>query len=84
MIFDLIYSEKFLKQIKKLPLDIQKRIVLALERCRIRPYTHFVRLVSNPYYKLRVGDYRVIANIVQNKLVIYILEIGHRKNIYKK
>ncbi len=34
-------------------------------------------------WKLRIGKYRVIYKIVEDKLLIFILDIGHRKNIYK-
>ncbi|MEM4258797.1 MAG: type II toxin-antitoxin system RelE/ParE family toxin [Candidatus Thermoplasmatota archaeon] len=40
------------------------------------------KLVGDPGYKLRVGDYRVILEIEKEKLVILVLIIGHRKNIY--
>ncbi|MEF9988396.1 MAG: type II toxin-antitoxin system RelE/ParE family toxin, partial [Christensenella sp.] len=34
-------------------------------------------------WRYRVGDYRIIVNIEDEKLVILLLEIGHRKEIYK-
>ena len=34
-------------------------------------------------WRYRVGDYRIIANIEDEKLIILLLEIGHRKEIYK-
>jgi len=81
--YTLIYAEEFFKQIKKLNKDTQKRIISVLERIRIRPYPHLKKLVGSPYFRLRVGDYRVILDIKKNKLIIYVLEVGHRKNIYK-
>ena len=33
-------------------------------------------------WRYRVGDYRLICEIRENELVILVLEIGHRKNIY--
>ena len=47
------------------------------------PFRYFEKLVTKDYYKLRVGDYRVIADIDKNKVKILVLFIGHRKNIYK-
>lgn len=82
--YALIYSPKFVKQLKKLTKVMQKRIIFSLERCRIRPYVYLKRLVGPPYFRLRVGDYRVILDVVDDKLVIYVLELGHRKNIYKQ
>lgn len=58
--YSIIFSKKAEEQLFKLPEELQKRIVNHLERIRIRPY-HFVeKLVNTPYFKLRVGDYRLI------------------------
>jgi len=82
--YSLEYSETFRKQIKKLPKDLQKRVVNVLERIRILPYNYVKKLVGNPYFSLRAGDYRIILDIKQDKLIILVIEIGHRKKIYKK
>ena len=37
-----------------------------------------------PFYSLRLGDYRVILNIVDNVMVIHVIEVGHRNKIYRK
>lgn len=82
--YELIYSLSALKQLEKIEKDIQKRIISALERLRIRPEAHGIKkLVGIPGYRFRVGDYRVILDIDNNKLIILILKIGHRKNIYE-
>lgn len=80
--YELLYTETVLRQLKKFPKDIQERIIQTLERCRIRPH-HFVKkLVGCPYFRLRAGDYRIIVDIRQDKLQVMVLEIGHRMNIY--
>jgi len=84
MTFELTYSQKAHEQLKKLEEENRTRILSVLERIRIRPYSHITKLVGSPYFRLRVGDYRVILDIRENKLIILVLEIGHRKNIYKK
>jgi mRNA interferase RelE/StbE len=81
---ELIFTSKFLSQLKKLETDLQRRIISTLERAQIRPERHFERLVAEKSYKLRVGNYRVIADIDNKNLIILVLEIGHRRNIYKK
>lgn len=82
--FDIEFSKTAFKQLSKLEKDIQSRIISVLERIRIRPYPHVKRLVGSPYFRLRAGDYRVILDIQKNKLVIFVIEVGHRKNIYRK
>jgi len=77
------FSKKAKKQLDKLPKGIQIRIVLILDRIKIRPF-HFVkRKQGTPHFILRVGEYRVILDIKSKKLIILVLEVGPRKGIYK-
>ena len=84
MSYEIVFTDTSRKQLKKLEEDTQERIVKALERIRIRPEVHVKKLVGDPGYRLRVGEYRVIIDIYKDKLVILVIKIGHRKNIYKK
>ena len=38
---------------------------------------------NNPFHKIRVGDYRIVYEIQDDVLLIMIVKIGHRKDIYK-
>lgn len=81
--YEIILHEIAKKQLSKLPAQIQDRILKTLERIRIRPYSFVKSLSGSPNFRLRVGDYRVILKIKNNQLIILVLELGHRKNIYK-
>ncbi|MBS3086329.1 type II toxin-antitoxin system RelE/ParE family toxin [Candidatus Pacearchaeota archaeon] len=81
--YDIQFTKSAQREFDNLPLDIQERISAALDRSRIRPHSYFERLVGDKSYKLRVGNYRVIADIFHDKLLILIIKTGHRKNIYK-
>jgi len=81
MTYDILFSDKSLKQLKKFEKEVQDRIIKALERIRIRPELHVTKLIGDPGYRLRVGDYRVILDIDKGKLLILVLKIGHRKGI---
>lgn len=83
MVYVLIFSDTFRRQFSKLEKILQQRIISALERIRIRPEAFVKKLVGEPYYRLRVGNYRVILDIQKDKMIIFVVEIGHRKNIYK-
>ncbi|NOQ41547.1 MAG: type II toxin-antitoxin system mRNA interferase toxin, RelE/StbE family [Desulfuromusa sp.] len=39
---------------------------------------------NNPFHKIRSGDYRIIYEIHNDRLVILVVKIGHRKDVYKK
>jgi len=38
---------------------------------------------DNPFHKIRSGDYRIIYEIYENRLVVLVVKIGHRKDVYK-
>ena len=82
--YELILTSKAKRQLSKLDKNIQDRIGSVFERVRIRPWTYFRRLVGENVYSLRVGEYRVIADVDKNKLIILVIKIGHRKNVYDK
>lgn len=81
--YEVEFSKTAKKQLDKLPKNIKPRIISALERSRIRPYPHVKKLVKYPFFVLRVGNYRVILDIKEHKLVIFVIKIGHRKRVYK-
>lgn len=81
--YSLIYTGTAKKQLKKLNRETKERIITVLERCRIRPYAHVARIVGDKSYRLRVGKYRMIIDILDNKLIILVLKIDHRKRVYK-
>jgi len=80
--FELIYSGAALKMLKELDVDAQDRILKSLERIRIKPVRYLKKLVSSPYYRLRVGDYQVIIRLKDKELQILVVRVGHRKNVY--
>ena len=82
--YEIIFSNKAKKQLLKLEKNIQKKIIIVLERIRIRPEAYITKLVGDPGYKLRVGDYRIIMDIDNNNLLILVIKVGHRKEIYKR
>ncbi len=81
--FEIEFSESAEKQLYKLEKQIQIRIVSTLDRIRVRPYPFVKKLVGSPYFRLRVGDYRVILDIKEDRLLIYVIELGHRSHIYE-
>lgn len=81
--YDIEFSKIAEKQFYKLEKNIQLRIISTLKRIKIRPFNHVIKLVGSPYFRLRVGNYRVILDIKEDRLIILILEVGHRRSIYK-
>ena len=77
------FSQTAENQFYKLEKYMQERIILVLERIKLRPF-HFVKKKQGtPYFILRIGDYRAIVNIKKEESIIFVIDIGHRKNIYE-
>ncbi len=81
--FRIEFSDEAVYQLKKLDNKTASRILEKIEETKKNPLHYFKRLRGREEYKLRVGDYRIIANIMQNDKIIFIRSVGHRKNIYK-
>jgi mRNA interferase RelE/StbE len=79
-----IYDEEALQNLEKLEKKIRKRIFEKITSTKENPFHYFERLTGRGEFKLRAGDYRIIADIDENTKKISILFIDHRKNIYKK
>ena len=80
----LIFDDEAIKFLEKLPKKISKRIFNKIQDAKENPHRYFIKLTNRPEYKLRVGDYRVIADIDDSKITIYIIHIGKRSKIYNK
>lgn len=76
------YSKNSYKYLKRLLKRDQTHILSVIERSRIRPESHFERLVGDKVYKLRAGKYRIIADINKGELLILVIKIGNRKSTY--
>lgn len=77
------FTKRSKAQLDKLPEQLKIRITSALDRIKINPFRSIKRKQGTPYFILRVGMYRAILDIKNNKLIILVLEIGPRGRIYK-
>lgn len=82
MTWTIIISEHAEKQLNKIPQVIGDRIALKLKDVQEEPFTYISRMVNSPNYKLRVGAYRVIMQVINDKLIIHIVEIVKRDRAY--
>jgi len=74
-------SEKFLK---KLPKKHSEIILTKLYSIRYEPFHYIVRLKGTQLWKLRIGSYRAELEIIIKGHTIFVVRIGHRRNIYKQ
>ena len=71
------------KEISKLPKVAVQRIVNKIQTLSDDPRPNGCKKLSgDEKYRIRIGVYRVLYSIMDEKLVIYIVKVGHRKEIY--
>ena len=85
MAWTVIFTVKAERDLGKLPDDIAKRIILKIEEiAKDDPYQKLDKMTNSPYYKFRVGVYRGIVNIVNDKMILLLVKVKHLSNVYKK
>ena len=84
MKYRLTYTERAIKDIRKLELKIKERIGKTLLRYAGDPLKHAEKLTESRLgeYRFRIGDYRAIFDLEDDEIVI--LRVGHRRDIYKR
>lgn len=82
MKFAVQLSERAAKDLARLPREIQRQVVRKLEDAAADPIRFFRRLSRVRGQRLRVGDYRVLAEIVVAERLSRVAHIGHRQNVY--
>ena len=89
MIYEVRYDELALKQLKKMDRATKELIISYIEKNLVgtkNPRLKGKPLVRNlaDLWRYRVENYRIIAEINDNEITIFILEVEHRSKIYKK
>ena len=82
--YEVIFDEEAIDFLKALPKEIKERVFKKIISSKENPLHFFERLAGRGEYKLRIGDYRVIAEIDSGQKKIQIVFVGHRKNVYDK
>lgn len=81
--YKIIIKKKAKKFIDKLPKNDKIRIVKAIE---VLPNGEDVKKLKghNDLFRLRVGDYRIIYTVDNGELIVYVIDVGNRGEIYNK
>jgi mRNA interferase RelE/StbE len=75
----------FARQFRQLPPAVQRRWRPRLDALAQEPRSQGVEKLrgAEDLYRLRVGDYRVIYQIQDDVLVLVLLHVGHRRDVYR-
>jgi mRNA interferase RelE/StbE len=84
MKFDLVYTQRAVRDVRNLEPSAKLRIGKTLLRFREDPLKYAEKITDAKLgsYRFRIGDYRVIFDLEGEDIVI--LRIGHRRDIYRR
>lgn len=85
-LFTVEWKRSAVKELKRLPKDAVARILAAVEGLRSDPFPAGSRKLAGAEdaRRIREGSYRVIYSVVASRLVIEVIRVGHRKDVYGK
>lgn len=73
------------QQFRKLPTQLQARLKPHIDALAQNPRPPGVeKLTGEDAYRFRVGDYRVLYEVHDKKLLVLVVKIGHRREVYRK
>lgn len=79
-----VLSKKAQKQLDKLSDNIAKPIIEAITNLETDPRpVGYKKLKGRDSYRIRAGNYRIIYDIFDTELIVDIIAVGHRKDIYE-
>jgi mRNA interferase RelE/StbE len=82
--YQVVIERQAQKQLAKISPPYYQSIVAALQNLATNPRPQgYKKLKGRPGFRIRVADYRIIYQINDQVLTIFIIVIGHRKDIYE-
>lgn len=77
-------KESAVKELDSIPRKDLKKIVQKIRSLSNNPRPNgCVKLSGREHYRIRQGDYRILYSIENEILVVYVIKIGHRKEVYR-
>jgi mRNA interferase RelE/StbE len=83
--YNVVTTKSFDNTLAKLPVNWQRRIVAKIKEVAADPWApnnNLKKLQGRDGYRLRIGDWRVIYELHDDRLVMLVLEVGPRGGIY--
>jgi mRNA interferase RelE/StbE len=83
MTYEILILRRAQKELGQLPSREYERVKNSIFALGITPRPHgCLKLTGRPGWRIRVGDYRVVYEIDDQKLMVTVLDVGNRRDIY--
>jgi len=81
--YRILLSKTAQRQLNKLDDNLVDKLIAVINNLADNPRPNgYIKLRGRPAYRIRLGNYRIIYEIFDNRLIINIIALGHRKDIY--
>ncbi len=85
MSYQLDYTPAARRSIERLDRQLQQRILERIASLSRNPRpSGSVKLRGQDAYRIRVGDYRIIYTIHDDRLLVLVIDVGHRREVYRR
>ena len=82
--YELLLRPSVEKDLKKIPATDLRKILERIEALQENPRPPgCVKLSGEEYYRVRQGNYRIVYEIEDDKLIVIVVKVGHRRDIYR-
>jgi mRNA interferase RelE/StbE len=82
--YKLVFKKSVAKDLRSIPNNDVKRILSRIQALADNPRADdCIKLSGQERYRVRQGDYRIIYEILDGKLVVLVIAVGHRSSIYQ-
>ena len=84
MIYRIRFTPRANRKFRDLPRAVQVRLTMKIDGLSVNPRPNGSKKLNeeDALYRIRVGDYRVVCQIQDKALLVLILKVGHRRDIY--
>jgi mRNA interferase RelE/StbE len=84
--YEVVFTKQAIRVLRRLPRNVAHLMREKIEEIALDPYaTHnnVTKLVGRPGYRLRVGDWRVIYELQNEQVVMLVIKVGPRGEVYE-
>lgn len=82
--FEVVFRQSVRKDVRRIPKKDVKRILARIERLAETPKPPGAeRLSAHERYRIRQGVYRILCEIQDEQLIVVVVNIGHRRHVYR-
>jgi mRNA interferase RelE/StbE len=85
--YRILFQKSAYKEYEMLPKKVQAKVDEALEVLSINPLSEILRFKKirgrDNHYRIRIGDYRLIYSPHHDQLIVRVIRVGNRKDVYR-